>query len=212
MRLGHGLLALCSRSTHHGVKFGASLVFLASFGLGACGSAQGPSPSSPAEKAESGKTAAEEWAERKAIVEAEQVRHARRDPRSADPLAMNSELEESAIPKTDITPKSQVRAKSPGELNAAMSDVKAASSVEGAAKRLTARLGKPTWIESPKGQEKSKRRVWVSRVGNQCHRLVLDSDGTALVETASQTEWRMLAATARQNPCSGEIKRGLSAP
>jgi hypothetical protein len=186
---------------------GASLAYASCFVLvAACGSAQ--KPDAPSAASPNGKTAAEEWAERKAAVEAEQVKRAPRG--SADPLAMNSELEESAIPKTDITPKGQVRAKSPGELNAAMNDVKASSSVESAAKRLTARLGKPTWIESPKGQEKSKRRIWVAPVGNQCHRLVLDSDGTALVETASQAEWRMLAATARQNPCSGEIKRGLN--
>src|SRR5690349_18963707 len=79
-------------------------------------------------------TAAEQWAERRAAAEAGRVKRAPRA--SSDPLGMNGELEESAIPKTEITPKGQLLAKSPGELNAAMNDVKTSSSVEGAVKRL----------------------------------------------------------------------------
>jgi hypothetical protein len=77
------------------------------------------------------------------------------------------------------------------------------SSVDGAAKKLTTRLGKPSWTEN------GSKRVWVATGGAQCHRLVLEPDGTAEVETASKTEWRMITATARMNPCTGEIKRGI---
>ena len=77
-------------------------------------------------------------------------------------------------------------------------------------KKLTKRLGKPTWTESPKGSH-AKRRVWVANAkNNQCHRLVLEADGALIVETMKRDDWRMLTATARQNPCTGEIKRGLT--
>lgn len=183
--------------------------------LAACASAQKPEPM-PATSAatltsaesSSGKSAAEQWAEKKAAAEAEDVKKAPRE--AANPLAMNSELEESSIPKTEITPANQVRAKSPGELNAAVGVVKASSSVDGAAKKLTQRLGKPNWTESPKSSENAKRRVWVAASGGKCQRLVLEADGTVEVETATKTEWRMLTASARQNPCTGEIKRGIS--
>lgn len=157
------------------------------------------------------KTAAEEWAEKK--VAAETAAAKGKEPKkaeSADPLAMNSELEESSIPNVEITPAKQVRGKSPAELNAAMGVVKSASSVDGAAKKLTERLGKPSFVESPKGNDQAKRRIWVAASGSQCQRLVLEMDGSVELETASKTEWRMLSASARQNPCTGEIKRGIS--
>jgi hypothetical protein len=160
------------------------------------------------DKSGGGKSAAEQWAEKKAAAEAASVKTAPRE--TSDPLAMNSELEESSIPSTEITPASQVRAKSPGELNAAVGVVKSETSVDGAAKKLTERLGKPNWSEAPKSAMNAKRRVWVAAAGGQCQRLVLEADGTVEVETASKTEWRMLTASARQNPCTGEIKRGIS--
>lgn len=191
--------------------------------LAACGSAQKPDPAATSSAAltsaesanananASTKSAAEEWAEKKIAAEAEAAKKEAREPREAlDPLAMGSELEESSIPKTEITPASQVRAKSPAELNAALAVVKSESSVEGAAQKLTHRLGKPTWTEAPKSAENAKRRVWVANTGATCHRLVLEADGTVEVESASKTEWRMLTASARQNPCTGEIKRGIA--
>lgn len=189
--------------------------------LAACASAQKPEPAATSSAAltsaesananASSKSAAEEWAEKKIAAEAETAKKEAREPREAlDPLAMGSELEESSIPKTEITPASQVRAKSPAELNAALAVVKSESSVEGAAQKLTHRLGKPTWTEAPKSAENAKRRVWVANTGATCHRLVLEADGTVEVESASKTEWRMLTASARQNPCTGEIKRGIA--
>jgi hypothetical protein len=165
------------------------------------------------------KSAAEEWAEKKIANEAETAKKesraksdspAKTDATNGDPLATNSEIEESSIPKTEITPAKQVKAKSPRELNAAMNVVKSAGSVDEAAKKLTQKLGKPNWTEAPKSNENSKKRIWVAQQGNQCHRLVLDPDGSVEVESASKTEWRMLAASARQNPCTGEIKRGIN--
>lgn len=165
------------------------------------------------------KTAAEEWAEKKIAAEADSAKKesraksesaAKSDATNGDPLATNSEIEESSIPKTEITPAKQVRAKSPRELNAAMNVVKSAGSVEEAAKKLTQKLGKPSWTESPKSNENAKKRIWVAQQGSQCHRLILDPDGSVEVESASKTEWRMLAASARQNPCTGEIKRGIT--
>lgn len=181
--------------------------------MAGCASAQKPAAApatltSAEVEAQPTQTAAEAWAEKKAAVEAASIKKA--GPReAADPLATNSELEESAIPKMEITPANQVRAKSPGELNAAVGVVKSATSVDGAALKLTQRLGKPNWTESPKGQDGAKRRIWVAPAGAQCQRLVLAADGSVEVETASKSEWRMLAASAHQNPCTGEIKRGL---
>jgi len=194
---------------------------LLSLVLAACASAQKPETTAAssaaltsAESADGNtsantKTAAEEWAEKKIAAEAETAK--KEAPREAlDPLAMGSELEESSIPTTEITPPGQVRAKSPAELNAAIGIVKSASSVEEAAQKLTQRLGKPTWTEAPKGSESAKRRVWVANGGASCHRLVLEADGSVELESASKNEWRMLTASARQNPCTGEIKRGIA--
>ena len=203
----------------------ATAAGLCSLVLVACASAPKPEPTATSSAAltsaeptdananadAKGKSAAEEWAEKKIAADAETAKKEAREPREAlDPLAMGSELEESSIPKTEITPASQVRAKSPGELNAALGVVKSESSVDGAAQKLTQRLGKPTWTESPKGSENAKRRVWVANTGAKCHRLVLEADGSVEVESASKTEWRMLTASARQNPCTGEIKRGIT--
>lgn len=197
----------------------ASLFALA---LTACASAQKSEPAtastaaltSAGEPEQKSKTAAEEWAEKKVAAEAEAPKKAssapvEKDAAALDPLAMGSELEESSIPTIELTPRGQVRAKSPGELNAALGVVKTASSVEDAAKKLTQRLGKPSWTEAPKGAS-AKRHVWVAGAGASCHRLVLEADGSVEVESASSSEWRMLAASARQNPCTGEIKRGIS--
>lgn len=195
--------------------------------LSACASAPKSEPASPSASTATSsaaltssdepgtpvKTAAEAWAEKKAAAESESSKKesAKADDGAFDPLAMGSELEESSIPKTEITPAGQVRAKSPGELTAALGVVKAESSVEGAAKKLTQRLGKPSWTEAPKSSENAKRHIWVAPAGAQCQRLILEADGSIEVETASKSEWRMLTASARQNPCTGEIKRGITA-
>lgn len=187
-----------------------------------CASAQRPEPAAsatptaakePASEEATSKTAAELWAEKKVAAETESAKKKeKREPGEAlDPLAMGSELEEASIPVTAITPRRQIRAKSPGELVAAMGLVRSASSVEDAAKKLTVRLGNPSWTEAPRGAEGAKRRIWVATVGGQCQRLVLEADGSVELETAAKTERRMLSASARQNPCTGEIERGLSA-
>ena len=121
---------------------------------------------------------------------------------SLDPLAIDSKLEASCVPTVVQTPAKELRPKSRGDLASAMALLKNESTPEGAVKRVTARLGKPTWIEN------GKKRVWVAKDGKSCHRFVLDADGQADVETASATDWRMLSALAQQNACTGEIRRG----
>lgn len=148
-------------------------------------------------------TAAEKWAEDKVLAEAKNAKSSGFSQKGGDPLAMNDALEDSAIPKVEQTPAREVRAKGRGDLDAAMALLRNESSVEGAAKTLTVRLGKPSWTEN------GTKRIWVAPAGAQCHRLVLEADGTAEIETASKSEWRSLTATARQNPCTGEIKRGI---
>ena len=149
-------------------------------------------------------SAAEKWAEAKVAADAKQAKASGEKQTSGDPLAMqNDAMEAAAIPKIEMTPARQVRAHSRGELDSAMGVMKSAATVDEAAKKLTARLGKPTWTEN------GNRRIWVANAGAQCHRLILEADGSAEVETASKTEWRMLSATAKQNPCTGEIKRGI---
>jgi hypothetical protein len=157
---------------------------------------------SPAQKA-STPSEAEKWAEQKVKEEALKAKNNGVAQKGGDPLAMNDALEESNIPKIEITPAREVRAKSRGELDSAMKLLENETSVDSAAKKLTGRLGKPSWTEN------GTKRVWIAAAGAQCHRLVLEPDGTAEVETASKTEWRMLTATARLNPCTGEIKRGI---
>ena len=201
------------------------LAGLSCVALAACASAPKPEPTaatttttsattvSSAEADESAQSAAEAWAERKIAAESEATKKTSAAGRldESDPLAMGSELEESSIPKVEITPASQVRAKSPGELNAALGVLKSESTTDGAAKKLSQRLGNPSWTEAPKGAEHAKRRVWVAPAGGNCHRLVLEADGSVEVESVSKSEWRMLTASARQNACTGEIKRGITA-
>ena len=150
--------------------------------------------------ASSEKTAAEKWAEGKIEVNA---KNAARTKTDFDPLAMNDELEAAAIPKIVMTDAKALRAKSRADLDASVALVRTESSVEGAAKKLVARLGKPTWTEN------GSKHVWVANAGAQCHRLVLDTDGSVEVETVAKGKWHMLAATASQNLCTGEIKRGI---
>lgn len=148
---------------------------------------------------------AEKWAEQKVKDEAAAAKAKATGvaQKGGDPLAMNDALEESNIPKIEVTPARELRGKGRGDLDAAMGSVQSESSVDGAAKKLTARLGKPSWTEN------GTKRVWVAMAGGQCHRLVLEPDGTVEIETASKSEWRMLTATARMNPCTAEIKRGI---
>jgi hypothetical protein len=121
---------------------------------------------------------------------------------SLDPLSVGGDLEAAAVPKIVQTPAKELRPKSRADLEAAMALLKRETTLEGAAKKVTARLGKPTWIEG------DKKRVWIAKDGKSCHRFVLDADGQADIETASTSEWRMLTALAKQSACTGEIKRG----
>jgi hypothetical protein len=199
------------------MKPASLLVCAFSLSLVACGSSQKPadaptgssksalsssSSSSSEESAEpKTKTAAEEWAEKKVQADT----NAKTAPReSGDPLAMNSDVEAASIPKIDMTPAKELRAKSKGDLYAAVALMRSATSVEDAAKKITGRLGKPTWTEN------GQKHIWVVTAGPKCHRLVLTPDGEANVEDASKTEWRGLSALAQQNPCTGEIKRGIA--
>lgn len=121
---------------------------------------------------------------------------------SLDPLAVDSALEAASVPKVELTPTKELRGKSRGDLDGAMRRLASASTPEAAVKTVTARLGKPTWVEN------GKRRVWIAKDGKSCHRFVLDADGQGDLETAAVTEWRMLSALAQQNACTGEIRKG----
>jgi predicted nucleotidyltransferase len=175
--------------------------------------AAAPTSTTSAELADDGaagdktKTAAEAWAEKKAASEAKDAKAKKGAREELDPLSMNSDVESSAIPKIEMTPAKERHAHSRRDFDAAVSVVGSASSLDGAAKKLTARLGKPTWTEN------GQRRIWVAPVSgssDKCHRLVLDADGSVQVDVASKKEWRGLSALAQQNPCTGEIKRGIS--
>lgn len=191
------------------MKTGALLFALLVVGCGSTQTAEQTRTSSSAltvEASPASKNApseAEKWAEQKVKEEAAKAKSSGVAAKGGDPLAMNDALEESNIPKIELTPAREIRAKGRADLDAAMSLVSGETSVDGAAKKLSVRLGKPSWTEN------GSKRVWVAAAGAQCHRLVLEADGTAEVETASKSEWRMLTATARMNPCTGEIKRGI---
>ncbi|MBS2015428.1 MAG: hypothetical protein JST00_21245 [Deltaproteobacteria bacterium] len=121
---------------------------------------------------------------------------------SLDPLSVGGSLESAAIPSIVKTPAKELRPLSRGDLDAALKVLDGAGSHEAALKKLVARLGKPTWTEN------DKKRVWIAKDGKSCHRFVFDNDGQADIETAPVAEWRMLSAMARQNACTGEIKKG----
>src|SRR3954471_24875375 len=93
-----------------------------------------------------------------APVEKEQPREA------LDPLAVGGALEAASIPKIEQTPSKELRPKSRADLEAAMSMVKNESTLDGAVKRVTQRLGKATWTED------GKKRIWVAKDGKACHR------------------------------------------
>lgn len=186
----------------------ALVSFVSLVSLVACGGAPKPlvdtttMTAAPVPKEDSSKTAAEKWAESKTDKEVASSKSASRE--ALDPLSESGALEEAAIPKIEITPKKELRSKSRGDLDAAANLVKSASSVEQAVSRLKSRLGRPTWTEN------GHRHVWVASEGARCHRLVLEADGTFVVEIASAAERTMLSALARQNLCTGEIERGMS--
>jgi len=129
---------------------------------------------------------------------------AEQQPKEAlDPLAVGGALEAGMIPKVEQTPAKELRPKSRADLEQAMSLVKSESTLDGAVKRVTQRLGKATWVED------GKKRIWVAKDGKTCHRFVLDADGQMEIETAQASEWRMLTTLDKQNACTGEIKRGV---
>lgn len=181
--------------------------------LSACVSAPKPAPSAAttettgapiaqSEGEKETKSALDAWAESK--VKSEEASLPRPKTEAMDPLAMNDDTEASFIPKIEKTPGKQLRAKSRGDLAAGVAIVNRSASVDEAAQKLTARLGKPTWIEN------GTKRVWIAKEGATCHRLVLDADGSVEMDSAKVDEERQLTATARQNACTGEIHRGVS--
>lgn len=182
-----------------------------SLALLACGSSQTASATRTTSAAltveadgePAGPTTAEKWAEEKVLADAKLAGGGARASGGGDPLAVDGALEDASIPKIERASAKELRAKGRSDLDAGMALVKSSSSVDDAVKKLTVRLGKPTWTEN------GARRIWVAAAGAQCHRLVLEADGSVEIETASKSEWRLLAATAKQNPCSGEIKRGI---
>lgn len=121
---------------------------------------------------------------------------------SLDPLSVGGSLEASAVPNVVKTPAKELRPLSRVDLDQAMKVLEGAGSPDAAVTKLVARLGKPTWIEN------DKKRVWIAKEGKACHRFTLENDGQADIETAPATEWRMLSANAKQNACTGEIKKG----
>jgi ferric-dicitrate binding protein FerR (iron transport regulator) len=186
-----------------------SLFFAAACGSAPAGPKPAATPSSSSSSAEASeprpateKSAAERWAEAKTANEAAGTKR-EREKDALDPLSLGGSLEASTIPKMELTPAKELRAKSRSDLNASLALLENASTLDEATAKLVARLGKPTWVED------GKKRIWVVKDGKQCHRLVLEADGTVEVETASASEWRMLSAVARQNPCTGEIERGV---
>ena len=148
------------------------------------------------------KSTLEAWAESK--VKKDEAAMPKAKSEAMDPLAMNDDTESSMIPKVEKTPAKELRAKGRGDLQAGLGLVKSSATAEEAAKKITARLGKPTWVEN------GNKRIWIARDGNKCHRLVLDADGSIEIETAALSDERQLTATARQNACTGDIKRGVS--
>jgi hypothetical protein len=175
--------------------------------------ARGPKEASASEADE--RSGAERWADEQAKKDAErearEMRESKKGSTALDPLETGGEIEESSIPNVTLTPSGKLRAKTLGDLRAALGMVRETGTLEAAVKTFSDRLGPPTWVESPKGSDNAKRRVWVSASGSRCHRLVLEPDGAMEIDSASKTEPRMLSASARQNPCTGEITRGLSA-
>lgn len=121
---------------------------------------------------------------------------------SLDPLSVGGALEASAVPNVVKTPAKELRPLTRVDLDQAMKVLEGAGSPDAAVKKLVARLGKPTWTEN------DKKRVWIAKEGKACHRFSLENDGQADIETAPITEWRMLSANAKQNACTGEIKKG----
>ncbi len=123
-------------------------------------------------------------------------------PEALDPLNVGGSLDAASVPTIAKTPAKELRPLGRGDLEAAMKLLGGSATPEAALKKLVARLGKPTWTEN------EKKRVWIAKDGKNCHRFVFDSDGQADFESAPASEWRMLSATARQNACTGEIKKG----
>jgi hypothetical protein len=194
------------------------LLGLLSAGLIACGGAQKPAAAPPStasaeaapEQRSAGarpKAAAEDPADKGAAEPKAAEAKAKSAPKEeSEALAAHAgpEVEPAPVPKVDRTPAKKLRNKSRRDLDAAVGTVRLSSSTKGAAKVLTKRLGKPTWTEN------GKRLVWVAPDADdadQCHRLILEPEGSAQVTNASTSEWRRLAGAAQQNPCTGEIKR-----
>jgi hypothetical protein len=193
------------------MKIASALFLVLGVGVGvvgvvACGGAPKPAVATTTITAapvlkEDSRSAAERWAESKMDKE---IAETKKQPREAlDPLSESGALEAASIPKVELTPAKELRGKSRGELDAAIGVVKSAATVDEAAKKLVARLGKPTWIEN------GQKRVWVANDGARCHRLVLDADGSVEVQAATRSESIMLTALARQSACTGEITRGV---
>lgn len=179
--------------------------------LAACGGAQKPAVQSAETtsasiaqaqtvEAPAPKSAAEAWAESKVAKDDAAPRTGTRE--ALDPLSEGAAMEAASIPKIEKTDKKLLRPKSRGELDAALSVVKTAASVDEAATKITARIGKPSWTEN------GQKRIWVAMDGARCHRLVLEGDGSVSLETVAKKDVIRLTTTARQDPCTGDIEKG----
>lgn len=172
--------------------------------LVACGSPKTPADAEKVETTSAALTVPQEKqaeAEPKAPEPGEAAPAAGAAPKALDPLAEDDSI--ASIPKIERTPAKEIRARSRGDLEAAMALAKRTSTLDAAAAAITKRAGKPSWIEN------GQRRVWVAKDGARCHKLVLDTDGSLDLETAQASDWKMLSAMTQQNECTGEIKRGM---
>jgi hypothetical protein len=168
--------------------------------------AAAPSPVPPAasdEEVTPAKSGVEAWAEKKSRHEELPAPADTRDTRDTDPLSVGAAIESGTTTKVEITPARELRTKTRRDLDDGMKLAEKTATFEEAVKKLTARLGKPTWIEN------GKKRVWVANDGQQCHRLVLDTDGSLEAETEPTGTWKMLSGFSQQNACSGVVQRGV---
>jgi hypothetical protein len=154
-------------------------------------------PEAPADPPE--KSGTELWAEKKSR---EEVVSPSTTP-AMDPMTVDGAMESALIPNIELTPPKELRPKTRRDLEDGLRLAQKAETFEEATKKLSARLGKPNWTEN------GQRRVWIAKDGANCHRLILATDGSVETEIAPMTEWRMLSGLAQQNPCTGEVQRGV---
>lgn len=118
-------------------------------------------------------------------------------------MAVGEAMESATTTKIELTPARELRSKSMRDLQDGRKLAEKAATFDEAVQKLGVRLGKPTWVEN------GQKRVWVVRDGARCYRLVLDTDGSIVTETAPANEWRMLSALSQQNACTGAVIDGI---